>query len=172
MIDRFLSNHTLFLKIFSSKFEISNSLPRHKCPVTVTPHASRNASYSSCRCGPFNLCLRRPCLVAHSFQGQEAVRETARSKMPVKSSLSGALTTVTSMRNKFAFRSQLLVTHFISIEISKKALLSYPTLFRNEFRELLMKAKTREGAGMTRDGLWRAYHSRGALCAPPTWLAL
>ena len=32
---------------------------------------------------------------------------------------------------------------FISIEISKKALFCRPTLFRNEFRELLIRANTR-----------------------------
>ena len=38
-------------------------------------------------------------------------------------------------------RSELVARPFISIEISKKALFCRPPLFRNEFREILIRAK-------------------------------
>ena len=60
---------------------------------------------------------------------------------PVKSSLSGALTTVTSMRNKCAFRSQLLVTHFILIEILNKGSLVLPHFILNRISKNVQKGQ-------------------------------
>ena len=48
---------------------------------------------------------------------------------------------VTGRQNVCVLRSELVARPFISIEISKKALFCRPPLFRNEFREILIRAK-------------------------------
>ena len=52
---------------------------------------------------------------------------------------------------------------FISIEISKKALFCRPTLFRNEFRELLIRANTHwnERSAMTTSTHMHSEHTHG-----------